>query len=166
MTAARRLMLCATLLPAAAFGAVTCTPSNNSILFGTYDPFSVSTLDSTATFIITCVNTANQATINYTATLSGQALRQLAPTAGADRLNYNLYTDPNRTTIWGNGTGGTATFTGTLTVPKKSSVGSPPITYYGRISAGQDVSATASGSAPSTYSQSLTITVTCTPQAC
>ena len=159
-------MIAAIVFPVSAFAAVTCTPTNNSMLFGTYNPLTAGNLDSTATFVITCSNTTNQVTVTYTAALSGQALRQLAPPLGTDRLNYNLYTDSTRATIWGDGTGGTGTITGTITVPKKSTATTAAITYYGRITPGQDVSATASGSAPTTYSQSLTITVTCTPQAC
>lgn len=140
---------------------VTCTPTNNQILFGTYNPLGTSVLDSTATFIITCVNAGNATTVSYTATLSNQTLRQLAPTAGSDRINYDVYIDSTRATVWGDGTGGTGTLTGSITVPKKSSASTPPLTYYGRITAGQDVSATSGGSAPTSYSQTLTITVTC-----
>src|SRR6266487_1298814 len=41
-------------------------------------------------------------------------------------LNYNLYTDAARTTVWGDGTGGTVTVSG-------SSNGSTTHTVYGRI---------------------------------
>lgn len=155
-------LLCASLVPPVASAALTCTPTNNSILFGNYNPLGTAVVDSTASFVVTCLNTGNQnEVVDFAVALSGQALRQLAPAAGTDRINYNVYTNTLRTTVWGDGANGTATLIGTLTVAKKSSASTAPIFYYGRITPGQDVSATASGSAPSTYSQSLTMTVTC-----
>jgi len=160
-------LVCALALPAIGASTFTCTPSNNSILFGTYNSFSTTLLDSSANFVVTCVDTGGKpsqsTTLNWKATLSNQTLRQMAPSAGTDRLNYQIYTDANRSAPWGDGTGGTSTVTGVLNVPGSSSTTTLPITYYGRITpVGQDVSATASGSAPTNYSQVLTITVTCT----
>jgi len=62
-------------------------------------------------------------------------------------LAYNLYLDSTRLTIWGDGTGGTGTFSGMGT---GSDVGT---TVYGRIPAGQNV-------AVGTYSDLITVTVT------
>lgn len=142
-----------------------CVPSNNSILFGGYNPLSGTNLDSTATFIVSCTDTGGNKTkttnIDWTATLSSPALRQLAPPSGTDRLNYNLYVDSQRSAPWGDGTNGTSTITGTLVVPGSATATSSPLTYYGRIGLGQDVSATSPAPSPTTYQQSLTITVTC-----
>jgi len=143
-----------------------CTPTSNTIAFGAYNPLNASPdTTSTGSFVIACTdaggNKNKTTTINYTVTLSGQALRQLAPPAGSDRLNYNLYTDTTRNNVWGNGTGGTFAITGSISVPGQSTASTAPINYYGKITAAQDVSAASPAPAPTTYSQSLTITVTC-----
>jgi spore coat protein U-like protein len=143
-----------------------CTPTSNTISFGSYNPLTASPdLDGTGSFVIACTDSGGNknktTTINYTVTLSSQALRQLAPPSGTDRLNYNLYVDTTRSNPWGNGTGGTSTITGSIAVPGRSTASTAPISYYGRITAAQDVSANSPGPAPTTYSQSLTMTVTC-----
>jgi spore coat protein U-like protein len=144
-----------------------CTPTSNSIVFGSYNPLTISPdTDGTGTFVIACTDSGGNrnktTTINYTVTLSGQALRQLAPSSGTDRLNYNLYTDTIRNAVWGDGTGGTTTITGSIDVPGRSTASTVPINFYGRITAAQDVSAASPGPAPTTYSQGLTMTVSCT----
>ena len=155
------LFLAACAVPAA-WANVVCTPTNNSIVFGNYDPLLAGT-DTTisGSFQITCVDTAGGGTTNltYFASLSGgPGPRQLTAPNG-DKLNYNLYTDAAAlTNVWGDGLGGTARLTGTLTVPKNSTVSTAPIPYYGRIAAGQDVSGAPTGLQDS---QTLTITVTC-----
>ena len=145
-----------------------CVPSNNSILFGTYDPLLNSVLDSTGTFIVSCTDSGSKpsksTTLVYSVALSNAALRQMAPTQGTstDRLNYDIFTNATRSIPWGDGTTGVV-ITGSLSVPGQSTVSSAPIAYYGRISAPQDVSATSPPfAAPTTYSQSLTMTVRCT----
>lgn len=145
-----------------------CVPSNNSILFGTFNPLLNSVLDSTGTFIVSCTDSGGKAnkntTVNYSVALSSATLRQMAPTQGTstDRLNYDIFTNTTRSIQWGDGTTGVV-ITGSLSVPGLSTVSSPPITYYGRISAPQDVSAVSPPfAAPTTYSQALTMTVTCT----
>ena len=143
-----------------------CTPTTNTIAFGTYNPLNASPpLDGNSSFVIACTDAGGSknrtTTIVYTVTLSGQALRQLAPPAGSDRLNYNLYVDSARSAAWGDGTGGTSVITGSIVVPGKSTASTTPIPYYGRITAAQDVSAASPGPPPTTYSQSLTMTVSC-----
>jgi spore coat protein U-like protein len=158
--------LAMSLAACAAQAAITCTPTTNTISFGTYNPLSASVLDGTGTFVIACTDSAgnkNQTTtVNYVVTLSGQALRQMAPPAGTDRLNYNVYTDTLRSTVWGDGTGGSAVISGSVAVPGRGTASTAPITYYGRIVAGQDVSAASPAPAPTAYSQNLTMTITCT----
>jgi spore coat protein U-like protein len=51
---------------------------------------------------------------------------------GANKLNYNLYTNASRTIIWGNGSGGSSA----LTVSRSST---STLTIYGLIPEGQDV---------------------------
>jgi spore coat protein U-like protein len=142
-----------------------CTPANNTINFGAYDILGGAILDGTGSFTITCTASGGgpaATTVLYTARLDVTPIRQMAPPSGADRISYNIYTDALRSQVWGNGSGGTVTITGTLIVPRDGSATSAPRTYYGRISpGGQDVSAASPGPPPTIYSQSLTITVTC-----
>ena len=56
---------------------------------------------------------------------------------GSEVLSYNLYRDAARTSIWGDGTAGTSTYTN-ANPPNNTAIN---ITVYGRVPAGQDVSA-------------------------
>jgi spore coat protein U-like protein len=143
----------------------TCTASNTTINFGSYDVISGNYLDGVGSFTVTCVSSGNagRANITWTAKLA-MTTQQLAPASGSDRLAYALYVDSARTQAWGDGTGGTGTFSDTLNVPRNGTATSAPITFYGRVSpGGQDV---AGGSPPASYSQTLTVTVTCTGGRC
>jgi hypothetical protein len=66
---------------------------------------------------------------------------------GTEILNYNLYLDSARTSIWGDGTGGTIDFTDTAAV-----LFSKTATIYGRVPAGQDAGT-------GNYSDSLVATI-------
>lgn len=149
----------------AAPGDITCTASNTTVNFGSYDVISGSPVDGVGSFTVTCVsNNANNATVNYIVKLPSPATaRQLAPPSGSDRLIYELYVDSARTQVWGDGTGGTFTISGSLAVKKNTSATSGTHTYYARVSpGGQDVSAASPGPPPTSYTQTLTVTVTCT----
>jgi spore coat protein U domain-containing protein, fimbrial subunit CupE1/2/3/6 len=118
-----------------AYAAGSCTISTTSVNFGSYNVFTGSATDSTGTIRIDC----NGAAANIVVTLSKGASASFSPRTmlkGAEALSYNLYTDSTRTSIWGDGTGGTSTYT-------NASPGAQPfnVTVYGRVPAGQDVSA-------------------------
>ena len=66
----------------------------------------------------------------------------------SEALTYNLYLDASRTTIWGDGTGGTQAYSD----PSAKKNQSVTVTIYGRIPAGQDVSAVS-------YSNTITATI-------
>ena len=67
--------------------------------------------------------------------------------SGAVHLNYNLYLDAGLTKIWGNGTGGSSQFS------KRTLNGVVvPVTIYGAIPAGQDVT-------PGAYNDTITVTI-------
>jgi spore coat protein U domain-containing protein, fimbrial subunit CupE1/2/3/6 len=155
---------CALLAPAA-LGQVTCTAANITLNFGSFDVLGGAVLDGGGSFTVTCVNSTNQArTVVYTANLATAPVRQMAPPSGADRLSYGAFVDATRLQLWGDGTAGTFTITGTLTIPRRSSLTSAPHSYFARITpGGQDVSAASPGPPPTTYTQTLTVTVTCTP---
>src|SRR5262245_6833054 len=116
--------------------APSCTISATSVNFGSYNVFAGSATDSTGTITINCNGSAH----NIVITLSQGASSTFNPRTmnkGAETLTYNLYRDASRTTIWGDGTGGTSTYTN-ANPPNNSDV---VVTVYGRVPAGQDVTA-------------------------
>jgi len=69
--------------------------------------------------------------------------------SGGNQLQYNLYRDITRTQIWGDGTGGSYSVTGTIVI-----LGSAiPYPVYGSIPGNQNVSSGA-------YSDTIQVTVT------
>lgn len=138
--------------PAAACTLCTCTASTSGVSFGGYDPGSGSPNDTTGTVTLNCTGVVSLlGTIDIAASpgSSGNATaRQL--TQGVDRLNYNLYTDNSRTTIWGTGANGTSTMSAPL---NGLLFFSQSVTVYGRIPANQWVRTGA-------YADSIIVTIT------
>jgi spore coat protein U-like protein len=118
-----------------AHAAPSCTISTTSVNFGNYNVFTGSATDSTGTITIDCNGSAHDIFV----TLSKGASSSYSPRTmlkGSEALSYNLYRDAARSSIWGDGTGGTSTYTNA----------NPPngplnVSIYGRVPAGQDVSA-------------------------
>lgn len=119
-----------------------CTLSVVGVLFGNYDTFSSVPLDSTGNVNVTC-----DISLPYTIALSpGAATYASRAMSGARAsLNYNLYVDPTRLVVWGDGTGGTLSVTGLGT--------SANHTVYARVPALQKVPV-------GTYADTITVTVT------
>ena len=113
-----------------------CTISATSVNFGSYNVFNGSHTDSTGTVTYRCNGSAHNITIGLTQGASA-SFNQRQMQKGSEALTYNLFIDASRTSIWGDGTPGTAVY----------SIGNPPnntnvnLTVYGRVTAGQDVSA-------------------------
>jgi spore coat protein U-like protein len=129
-----------------------CSVSATGVNFGAYDVFVASPSDSTGTVTVTC----DQAppvdvviAIGPSGTSGGFNPRQMRSASSPDRLNYNLFVNAGRSTVWGDGAAGTST------VFLKNVVKNRPVltTIYGRIPPGQDVSV-------GSYSDSLTVTIT------
>ena len=131
-------LLLASALPA---NAASCTFGVVSVVFGNYDTLTNTTLDGTGSISVTC-----DATDSYTVALSsghGSLLnRQML--AGTSILYYNLYTDTQRSIIWGDGTSGTSLLSGSAT--------SATYSIYGLIPGGQNIPA-------GTYSDVVTVTL-------
>jgi spore coat protein U-like protein len=130
--------------------AFNCTIATTPVNFGNYDVFSGTVQDSTGTITVDCKN-PEQKPLSVIISIDkgssgGFTPRQMTSTMG-DKLNYYLYTNSARTTIWGDGTGGSATVSSTIT---KNTILSA--TIHGRIPAAQNVSVGA-------YSDTLTATV-------
>ena len=118
-----------------AFAQASCTISVTSVAFGSYNVFTSTAVDSTGTVTFRCNSTA----VNISVSLSKGSSSGFSPRTlrkGSEVLDYNLYRNAARTTIWGDGTGGTSTYTDSN--PPNSNVN---LTVYGRIPALQDVSA-------------------------
>jgi len=137
---------------------VSCTTSGSNLVFGNYTPFSTSATDITGTITVACSATVNLTggTVNYTIALStgnsgSYATRKL--NSGVNILNYNLYTSSGYTTVWGDGTGGSVTVSGSGTILVTGSF-SNDATVYGRIPALQV------STVPGSYNDTITITVT------
>lgn len=124
-----------------------CSVSSGTILFGSYDIFGTTPLDTLGQIVFRCGNSDHNIAISLdkgsSSTFDPRHLFN-----GSSILNYNLYLNAARTTIWGDGSGGTQNFF----------VGNPAnnqdisIPVYGRIPAGQSTKA-------GNYSDSLTVTI-------
>ncbi len=133
-----------------------CSVTASNIDFGTYDVFSTSPVTATGTITVDCDMAPPPDVviqIGPSANSGSFNPRQMRHVAGPDRLNYNLFTDPTRTTVWGDGTSGTATKTCERVVkPKPCSQ-----TVYALLPAGQDV-------AVGSYQDVVTVTILVVPR--
>ena len=126
-----------------------CTVSSTNLAFGSFSPLTDSAVDSTATITVTC-----NKSIPYTIGLSPGSSGTYSPrrmTNGGNQLAYNLYSDAGYSQVWGNGTGGSSTVSGTIPLRFDST----DHTVYGRIPLSTQRSAVVGS-----YSDSITVTVT------
>lgn len=90
-----------------AAGSASCALSSTSLAFGQYVPSRNTPSDFTATLTLSCVASGDTPTpIAGTIALLGvsdSSGRTL--TEGTHRLRYQLFLDPGRTLVWGDGTG-------------------------------------------------------------
>jgi spore coat protein U-like protein len=133
-------------------GAVTCTVTSSGIAFGAYSGVSTSNSDSTGSITVRCV-TPVAARVTYQLHLGAggsgaHSGRQLG--SGNNRLNYNLYTEPLRRTVWGDGNGGTSRQGFSSTIPPGETV--TEFVVYSRIPPGQRPR-------PGVYTDSLIVSI-------
>lgn len=136
--------------------AQSCTAAATTTNFGSYNPQSASALDANGTITLSCVAHPVALVLGYTIALSTGGAGNYSPrrmSAGANTLNYQLYTDLLRTTPWGDGSGGSSAVSGGLTLSLLNAV-SVPHTAYGRVPAAQTSAVAGS------YSDLITVTVT------
>lgn len=131
--------------------AASCTITSTAITFATYDPLSSTALASTGTLTFSCTSGASGGATGIISLSTGSSGTYTTRTmkSGSNILNYNLYTTVADTTVWGNGTAGTATVTAHVT-GNNSPVNA---TVYALIPAKQNVIA-------GSYSDSIVATVT------
>jgi spore coat protein U-like protein len=103
-------------------------------------------VDQTTTLQVQCTNTTPYNIGLDAGTGSGSTVTTRKLTSGANTVNYSLYSDTGRTTVWGN-TVGTNTVSATATGAAQS------YTIYGRVPS-------QTTPAPGTYTDTITVTVT------
>lgn len=138
-----RLVLGAALMLPVLAHAASCTVSAVSAAFGGYDVFQQQATETTGSVTVTCHSTTTY-TISLSAGSGTFAARVMKN--GTQQLNYNLFTDAQRLTVWGDGTAGTSTVSATAT--------GGSYTVYGMIPALQKTVGAGS------YSDTITVTVT------
>jgi spore coat protein U-like protein len=114
-----------------------CTISTTAVAFPAYDPIVTNASandDGTGSVIVTCTRgTAATIGLGLGANASGSQMRMKDATT--DYLNYALYQDSGRATVWGNSGAG-------LLFPVAAPDKNPrTFTVYGRIPSAQDVPA-------------------------
>jgi spore coat protein U-like protein len=122
-----------------------CTISTTPVAFGDYNVLSPTPKTTTGSVTYQCtlgVNIIVTLGRGSSATFNPRTMRN-----GAEVLNYNLYREAALQTIWGDGTGGTQTYTALATVLFPTTV-----TVYAQLPAGQDV-------AVGSYSDSVVATI-------
>lgn len=130
-----------------------CSVSTTAVSFGTYNPLSGSVLDATGNVRVTCggvlgLGVPYQIKLNKGQYSSDFSPRKMA--SGANRLNYDLYTDASRQTIWQDASPNWVT--GSITIVLLGGT-SNDHTVYGRIPTGQPTVP------PGNYADTVLVTV-------
>lgn len=124
----------------------TCTINSASTLnFGTQGVLGTN-VDQTSTLQVTCTNTTPYNIGLDAGTGSGATVATRKLTSGGATVNYSLYSDSGRTTVWG-------TTIATDTVAGTGNGAAQSYTVYGRIP-------TQTTPAPGNYADTITVTVT------
>lgn len=124
-----------------------CTITATPMVFGAITDFSAADTDSTSTILLVCSpNAVYEVQLNDGQNANG-GQRRLSNLAGAEFINYEIYSDTARTSRWGD-TISSDTVTGTA-----SALGTSTLTAYGRIAQGEP--AVSAGA----YTDLITVTV-------
>ncbi len=161
---ARRAAICLgaamLFLPAAAnalcIAVCSCNTTITNVVFSPYNPLSGSNDDSTGSIRVSCggvVGLLIPVTVTVgTGTSNSFTARQMS--SGANKLAYNLYTSVLYSQVLGDGSSGTGTLTGSVTLDV-AGIATPQIwTIYGRIPGGQ------STVVPGIFADTLVVTLT------
>jgi spore coat protein U-like protein len=124
--------------PAAANGGLlgSCMVDATPIAFGRYNPLGHADLPSVAMLHYRCFGSVKRLEIGLTPGISG-SLRTRTMRRGKEVLKYNLYLDAAGSQVWGDGTGGSRTYT----VNSPASGNSVSIPVFGRVFGSQNDSA-------------------------
>jgi spore coat protein U-like protein len=136
------LLLALLLAPVGASAAVCRVMSGSALSFGAYDLLAPTPRDSQMNLVVTCDGTGSPQTVALSVRVNQGAggfggTRRMAHTGGTgDFLEYGLYRDPARSSVWGVSEG-VNTVGAALAVPAAGSV-SATFVIYGRIPARQN----------------------------
>jgi spore coat protein U-like protein len=114
-------------------GVAICAIETRPLSFGNFDPEADANVDAVAQVIYTCNNQAKKIRIEMTTGTGNQFTPRTMWAGPTDSLDYNIYLDATRQTIWGQGLYGTDVYL----------EGNPPngtpviVPAYGRIFARQ-----------------------------
>lgn len=138
--------------PAHACTLCSCSATATSTSFGTYDPTATAPTDTSGTVSVNCTGVvALLGTVEVAASAGSSGnVAQRTMRQGVNSLNYNLYVNPARSIVFGDGTAGTQTITRPL---NGLLIFGQTVFFYGRIPARQWARA-------GTYTDSIVITVT------
>jgi spore coat protein U-like protein len=120
--------------------------SASNLSFGNSQGVITGNVDATSTIVVQCTNTTAYDIGLDAGVGAGASVTTRKLTGGGATINYSLYTNPGRSTVWGN-------TVLTDTVPATGNGSAQSYTVYGRI----PVQATP---APNAYSDTITVTVT------
>jgi spore coat protein U-like protein len=135
--------------------AQSCSFTITNIAFGNVDVTTNTTYDTTGTMNISCTNGTRRGTVRVCPNLldgtgNSTSLNPRFMLSGANQLNYNLYQDAARTTVWGSYPAGLFTSPTIDITLNNSGAGSASATIYGRVLAAQQTKV--AGSYTSSYS--------------
>lgn len=126
--------------------AASCRITATTVRFRNYNPLNLVPLNRSGRITVRCSGSGT-----FTAALStGQSgsynPRYMLSGTTPDLLDYNLYTDPSHTSIWGDGSGGSVTVTHVFNNNRVS------LTVYGQLPSQQNIT-------PGNYADRITVTV-------
>ncbi len=149
-----KTFLCTALLSVpVASAAQTCSMSTAPVVFGAYNPLVAGDTDSTGTISVTC-NALVQVLVTYSIKLDGGQGGSIAArrmNAGGSQLFYQLYDSTLRTTVWGDGSGGSGFRSDSYLLGLASVTRAH--TVYGRIAGRQNVG-------PGSFTDAVTVLLT------
>ncbi len=134
------------LLSSVAAIAATCSIGTTPVSFGAYDVFSTIPVDITGSITFNCDAAASVSVVLSKGGSSTYNPRRML--SGIEQLNYNLYLDAAKSTIWGDGTGSTSIYSNPST-PVNQNV---TVTIYGSVPARQNAKV-------GSYSDTVTVTI-------
>jgi spore coat protein U-like protein len=120
------------------------------VAFGAYDPFAAGDMSAVGRVTVTC----DKNNVLFTVALSSGGPGGFFPrrmSSGADTLDYNLYTAPGGSIVFGDGTPGTQMMSATTT-PVGGGDFAANVWIYGRLPAGQNA-------AVGSYSATVFVTI-------
>jgi len=129
--------------------ASTCIVGTSTLAFGSATSAAIlaGNVDATGTVTVNCT-TGSAYTISLDKGAgTGASMASRKMTSGVNLLNYSIYSEAARTTVWGDGTTASATVAGTGTGVVQS------ISAYGRIFSGQNPPA-------ASYTDTINVSVT------